>query len=203
MTGQPVAGPPVTGQPVLRDVIDYDLKILFVGYNPSLRSAELGHHYAGRSNRFWQLLHRSGLTPVLLRPEQDMELLRYGYGSTNIVHRPTKTAAEITAEEYRAGRERLRETIKQYRPGIVCYVGIGIYRVFSRRSKVDWGLQAESVIPGVPDFVAPSSSGLNRMKFANQVKIYRDLKNLLKDLPLNKSRGRIEHGIPQAGPDRS
>jgi TDG/mug DNA glycosylase family protein len=177
------------GQPVLRDVIDYDLKILFVGYNPSLRSAEVGHHYAGRSNRFWQLLHRSGLTPVLLRPEQDIELLRYGYGATNIVHRPTKTAAEIIAEEYRAGRAQLRETIKKYRPQVVCYVGIGIYKVFSRRSKVDWGLQAESVIPGVRDFAAPSSSGLNRMKLADQVKVYRDLKNFVEGFNIKKIRG--------------
>lgn len=164
-------------QPVLRDVIAPNLKVLFVGYNPSLRSAELGHHYAGRSNRFWQLLYKSGLTPVLMKPEQDMELLRLGYGSTNIVHRPTKAAAEITAEEYREGREQLLETIKKYRPRIVCYVGIGIYRVFARRSDVTWGLQETSVAPGVLDFVAPSSSGLNRMRLDDQVNIYRDLKS--------------------------
>lgn len=172
----------MTGQPVLRDVIAPGLKVLFVGYNPSLRSAEAGHHYAGRSNRFWKLLHRSGLTPDLMKPEQDMELLRMSYGSTNIVHRPTKAAAEITAEEYRKGREQLFKTIKKYRPRIVCYVGIGIYRVFARNTRVAWGLQADSVLPGVKDFVAPSSSGLNRMKFADQVQIYGDLKRIVDSL---------------------
>lgn len=171
--------------PVLRDVIAPGLKVLFVGYNPSPRSAEAGHHYAGHSNRFWKLLHRSGLTPDLMKPEQDMELLRLGYGSTNIVHRPTKAAADITAGEYREGREQLLETIKKYRPHIVCYVGIGIYRVFARRSEVDWGLQAESVVSGVQDFVAPSSSGLNRMKIEDQVQIYRNLKNIVENITGN------------------
>lgn len=166
-------------RPVLRDVIAPELRILFVGYNPSPRSAEAGHHYAGRSNRFWNLLYRSGLTPVLMKPEQDMELLQLGYGSTNIVHRPTKAAEEITAEEYREGREQLRETIAKYQPRIVCYVGVGIYKVFARKSRVGWGLQEESVVPGVLDFVAPSSSGLNRMKMEEQVRIYSELKEIL------------------------
>lgn len=169
----------MTKKPVLRDVIAPGLMVLFVGYNPSLRSAEVGHHYAGRSNRFWQLLYRSGLTLILLKPEQDMELLRLGYGSTNIVHRPTKAAAEITGDEYREGREQLLKTINRYRPRIVCYVGIGIYKVFARRARVAWGLQEDSVVPGVTDFVAPSSSGLNRMKLEDQVEIYRNLKRLV------------------------
>lgn len=169
----------MTKKPVLRDVIAPGLAVLFVGYNPSPRSVEVGHHYAGRSNRFWQLLYRSGLTPMLMKPEQDMELLKLGYGSTNIVHRPTKTAAEITGSEYREGREQLQETIEKYRPRIVCYVGIGIYKIFARRPGAALGLQDISVVPGVMDFVAPSSSGLNRMKLEDQTEIYRDLKKLV------------------------
>ncbi|PKM81607.1 MAG: hypothetical protein CVU89_08930 [Firmicutes bacterium HGW-Firmicutes-14] len=43
----------VEEQKPLPDIINSGLKILFIGYNPGLRSAEKGHHYAGRSNRFW------------------------------------------------------------------------------------------------------------------------------------------------------
>jgi TDG/mug DNA glycosylase family protein len=35
--------------------------MLFVGINPSLRSAQTGHHFAGHSNRSWKLLHESKL----------------------------------------------------------------------------------------------------------------------------------------------
>ena len=44
----------------LPDYIRPHMKILFVGINPGKRSAEVGHHYAGYSNRFWKLLYDSG-----------------------------------------------------------------------------------------------------------------------------------------------
>ncbi len=167
-------------EPVLPDLVKEGLKVLFVGYNPSLRSAELGHHYAGRSNRFWELLHKSGLTPRKLTFHEDAELLNYGYGTTNIVHRPTKEAAEITKEEYEVGAGILKELIGRLHPAFICYVGVGVYRAFARRTKVSWGQQAESVVPGSFDFVAPSSSGLNRMPIPEQIAIYAQLAQLLK-----------------------
>jgi hypothetical protein len=42
------------------------LSVLFVGINPSLRSAEVGHHFARPGNRFWPALHAAGFTPRLL-----------------------------------------------------------------------------------------------------------------------------------------
>ena len=47
--------------PRLRDVIDLRTRVLLVGINPGIRSATIGHHFAGYSNRFWKLLHESGL----------------------------------------------------------------------------------------------------------------------------------------------
>jgi double-stranded uracil-DNA glycosylase len=91
------------------DYIQKELSILFVGFNPSLRSGEIGHHYANPRNRFWMILYRSGLTPRLYKPEEDYKLLELGYGLTNIVERPTKSAADITEEEYKAGRQLLRK----------------------------------------------------------------------------------------------
>jgi G:T/U-mismatch repair DNA glycosylase len=34
--------------------------VLFVGVNPSLRSAEVGHHFARPGNRFWPSGQASG-----------------------------------------------------------------------------------------------------------------------------------------------
>jgi TDG/mug DNA glycosylase family protein len=89
------------------DHLAYDLDILFVGFNPSLKSSETGHHYANPHNRFWKILYQSGLTPRLYKAEEDGDLLRLGYGLTNIVERPTRSAAEISKEEYAEGKEKL------------------------------------------------------------------------------------------------
>lgn len=167
---------------MLNDIIDSHLSILFIGFNPSLRSAERGHHFAGRSNRFWRILHRAGLTPMRLDAEQDMQLLSFGYGITNIVDRPTKAAADITKEEYAQGRIHLRGKLGRFSPRIACYVGKGVYQQFSKRRHAHWGLQKLSIADGILDFVAPSSSGLVRMPIEEITDIYRDLTRLKRQL---------------------
>ncbi|WP_379132209.1 mismatch-specific DNA-glycosylase [Paenibacillus sp. sgz500958] len=161
------------------DHLDYGLQIVFIGFNPSPISGELGHHYANPRNNFWRILHRSGLTPRLYDASEDGELLKLGYGFTNIVQRPTKGAEDITREEYSEGRGILRTKLEQYRPRIACFVGKGVYTEFSRHKKADWGFQQETVVDGVCEFVAPSSSGLVRMPIDEIVGIYRRLNEWL------------------------
>ncbi|EMF47683.1 G:T/U mismatch-specific uracil/thymine DNA-glycosylase [Planococcus halocryophilus Or1] len=83
------------------DYLQQDLKILFVGFNPSIRSSETGYHYANPNNRFWKILYKAGLTPRTYLPEENSELLALGFGLTNIVDRPTKEAAEISKKNMR------------------------------------------------------------------------------------------------------
>lgn len=160
------------------DIIANNLKILFIGFNPGLRSAQTGHHFAGPSNRFWKLLFAAGLTPYLFKPEEDRLLLQYGLGITNIVSRPSREAAELTKEEYRAGAAELRAKLALIRPQLACYEGIGVYREFAGSKKPVPGPQPVSVIPGILDFVVPSPSGRNPILFAKQLELYRELKNL-------------------------
>src|SRR3954463_11286016 len=87
----------------LTDQIGPGLRVLFVGINPGVRSALTGHHFAGYSNRFWRLLHEAGVTPVLLRAEDDAQLLEWGYGVTNLVPRPTPGIDTLRPAEYLAG----------------------------------------------------------------------------------------------------
>ncbi|WP_342043649.1 G/U mismatch-specific DNA glycosylase [Bacillus sp. OTU2372] len=159
----------------VEDHLAENLKILFVGFNPSIRSSELGHHYANPNNRFWKILYEAGLTDLKYNAAEDAQLLEFGYGFTNIVERPTKAADEITKEEYREGRVILKRKIERYRPKVVCFVGKGVYQEYSGRKSAPWGKQIESVVQGVIDFVAPSSSGLVRMKLNEIVDIYRQL----------------------------
>src|ERR1700753_3045292 len=54
--------------PVLPDVLEPGLRVVFCGTAPGTASARAGAYYAGPGNRFWVTLHEVGLTPVLLRP---------------------------------------------------------------------------------------------------------------------------------------
>jgi TDG/mug DNA glycosylase family protein len=161
------------------DIIAANLIILFIGYNPGVRSAMTGHHFAGYSNRFWKLLYASDLTPRLIKPEEDQAMLQYGLGITNIVARPSRTAAEITPEEYGQGREILQKKLSVYKPAIACYAGIGVYKEFSGMRNTVCGQQLKGVVDNVIDFVVPSPSGLNRMVFSEQLHFYLELNKMI------------------------
>src|SRR5258705_8083933 len=94
-------------------------RILFVGINPSLRSAEVGHHFAGPGNPFWRLLAAAGLVPEGLGFAADRGLPALGLGLTNIVPRATRAAAELMPAEYTAGRRILARKIGRARPAVV------------------------------------------------------------------------------------
>lgn len=144
----------------LPDVIAPDLAVLFVGINPGLWSAATGHHFARPGNRFWPALHGSGCTPRQLAPAEQDELLRYGFGITNLVARASAKAEELSAAELRAGATLLTERAATYRPKIVAMVGITAYRTaFARRAAVI-GPQTESIADSRL-WVLPNPSGLN------------------------------------------
>lgn len=160
------------------------MRVLFIGYNPSLRSYERGFNYAGKNNRFYTILFQSGLTRRLYTPEESPMLLEdYGYGFTNIVARPTKRADELTKAEYATGRAILFEKLSAYRPRFACFVGKGVYEQFAKPKKnSDWGFQPRNTVESVTDFVAPSTSGLVRMKMREQVDIYAELARKLQGI---------------------
>jgi len=165
----------------LPDYIQPGLKTLFVGFNPSIRSGELGHHFASPNNRFWKILHEARLTPRKYKASEDANLLELGYGLTNIVARPTRAAADVDPAEYAAGTKLLIQKIKLNLPRVVCFVGKGVYQIYAHQRQADWGFQTRETVPGVVDFVAPSSSGLVRMSMAEIVAIYGLLSMFLRD----------------------
>ena len=70
---------------------------------PAIRSAPIGHHFAGYSNRFWKLLFDSRLVPEPIGTEDDDRLPEWGYGITNLIPRATPGIDTL-----RAGRVRRR-----------------------------------------------------------------------------------------------
>jgi TDG/mug DNA glycosylase family protein len=144
----------------LPDVVAPGLDVLFCGINPSLVSAERGHHFARPGNRFWPALHLAGLTPRRFTPDEDRQLLEHGLGVTNVADRPTRAAAELTAEELREGAAALAELVAQFRPRVLAVLGITAWRVAFQRPRAVLGPQPEKV-GGAVTWVAPNPSGLN------------------------------------------
>ena len=158
------------------DVIAPGLKVLFVGINPGLYTAAVGHHFARPGNRFWPALHASGFTDRLLSPFEERELLKWGYGITNVVNRATAGADELAAEELVRGGRALREKIEAYRPRIAAFLGIGAYRSAFQRPEAALGRQPEG-IGGAEVWVLPNPSGLNaHYRLEDLAKLFRDLK---------------------------
>jgi double-stranded uracil-DNA glycosylase len=142
------------------DVIAPGLAVLFVGINPGLYSAAVGHHFARPGNRFWPTLYEAGFTPRLLRPEEDGELPAWGLGITNLVARTTVAASELSVDELRRGRATLEEKVLRYVPRWAAFVGIGAYATAFGRRNVSLGLQEER-IGDSRVWVLPNTSGLN------------------------------------------
>ena len=164
--------------PPLRDRIEPGVRILFVGINPGIRSAETGHHFAGYSNRFWKLLFESGLVPEPITYEDDDRLPSFGFGITNICPRATPGIDTLRPEEYVAGRARLRRKILRYKPAIVALVGVTVFRAMfpERKGPVALGLQSET-IGGAAVFVVPNPSGRNaNFSYAEMLAAFRTLK---------------------------
>ena len=144
----------------VRDVIAPGLKLLFCGINPGLYSACTGHHFARPGNRFWPALFASGLTPRLLHPSEEHELLRLGFGITNLVDRATLAADELTKEELLSGANVFGQKIKKYKPGVVAILGVTAYRIAFNSPGASTGLQRERIC-GTEVWVLPNPSGLN------------------------------------------
>lgn len=149
-----------SGERTIEDVLGPSLDVLFCGINPGLYSAATGHHFARPGNRFWPALHRSGFTPRLLSPAEQDLLPSYGLGITNVVRRPTAQAAELSAEEFRAGGERLAGLVAEIRPRVLAVAGVTAYRQAFGVPKAVIGPQ-ESEIGGAAVWVLPNPSGLN------------------------------------------
>jgi len=166
----------------LPDYLLPGLKLILVGINPGIRSAEVGHHFAGPNNRFWQLLHESGLTPRRLTYEEDAQLLDLGIGLTNIATRPTRSSSDLSNEDFERGRRALARKVARFRPSYIGFVGLTAYREFQgRRARVHCGFQ-ENPIEGAEVFVLPNPSGRNaHYSYPEMLRFWRELAGTVRE----------------------
>ncbi len=166
------------GQPV-PDLVAPGLRLLLCGINPSLWSAAAGCHFGNPANRLWPTLHLAGLTPRRLHPSEGAELLSLGIGVTNVVNFATARADELTAEQVRAGRARIEETVATWRPRVVAFLGLGAYRTAFGTAKATVGRQPERIGETVV-WLLPNPSGLNaHYQLADLARVYGEVREFL------------------------
>lgn len=147
--------------PPLHDILMPSPRILFVGINPSLRSEQVGHHFASPGNPFWRLLFAARLIPEELKCEDDERLVEFGLAITNLCARATRSAAELRPDEIKRGHKHLERKIRRVAPRVVAFVGVTIYRSFFGIADGEGAGPKDERIGGARLFVLPNPSGLN------------------------------------------
>ena len=174
----------------LRDRIEPGVRVLFVGINPGVRSAQTGHHFAGFSNRFWKLLAESRLVPEPITYVDDRRLPEFGFGITNLIDRPSPGIDDLRPAEYIDGWRKLDRKIARYRPEVVALVGVTLFRAVLPLIAGDNGRSVpgarlavgrQSVtIHGAVVFVLPNPSGRNaNFSYAEMLAAFKGLRRHL------------------------
>jgi TDG/mug DNA glycosylase family protein len=156
------------------------------------RGRRPAQYYAGPGNRFWELLHRSGVVPERLGPDQAERLPALGVGLTDLVlERVHPPGGEPEVVVHRPPFDR---AVRVAAPQVVAFVSKTAATWYARGSgqplprgygEVGW------TVAGVPAFVLPGPSGANNgMPLAVRVALWSDLADFL------------EHLDPRDGPGR-
>lgn len=169
----------------LPDFVGKNMCILSVGLNPSPPSVLAGYYFAGRGNRFWPALNRSGLAGRLLEPGPDacrylLEVRQLGH--TDVVKRPTPGARDLRAADYRDWLPRLVRLIDTWQPAVLWFHGKVAYRhylrSFGNAGRIsDWGWQPQR-LQSARVYLSPNPSAANAVfSLENLVESYRELRH--------------------------
>jgi TDG/mug DNA glycosylase family protein len=187
----------------LTDRIAPGVRVLLIGINPGVMSAVTGHHFAGPTNRFWRLLYESGIVPEPVTHEDDVRLPEWGIGMTNLVARPSPGIDVLKPAEYLEGWRILEQKIAKFRPEIVAFVGVTMYRALWKeitsarqvppqlhskaQPEIRPGFQ-KATVHGARLFVLPNPSGRNaNFSYAEMLEAFRSLRRAIRRLPPAKS----------------
>jgi double-stranded uracil-DNA glycosylase len=160
------------------DVLAPGLHAIFCGINPGRRSAAAAAHFANPRNDFWRLLHEAGFTPRQLGPEEQFELLGYGYGVTNAALRTTRGSGDLRRADFAGAAERLERIAIELQPRAIAFVGKEAYRgAFNERPEL--GPQQRR-LADTALFVLPSTSPANAaVPYAERLRWFRALRKSL------------------------
>ncbi len=164
---------------MLKDVLAYNLDVVFCGTAKGKKSALSGFYYAGPGNKFYSILHSAGFTPHKLAPTECYTINQFKIGLTDLVHTEYGNDNQIKNESYEL--ERFISKMVEYNPK---YIGFTSKKAASFAlgfqgitSLISYGLQPQ-LIGSSKVFVLPSTSG-NARRFWNE-KYWHELSKLIK-----------------------
>ena len=195
----------------LTDRIEPGVRVLLIGINPGVMSATTGHHFAGPTNRFWRLLYEAGIVPEPVTHVDDDRLPAWGIGMTNLIARPSPGIDVLKPQEYLEGWQILEQKIDRFRPKIVAFVGVTMYRALWRvltqtplgppKPKggggplITPGFQ-KATVHGARLFVLPNPSGRNaHFSYGDMLAAFRELAKAMRRLP-----GKVSEPRPRRRP---
>jgi TDG/mug DNA glycosylase family protein len=147
-----------TEMPILPDVLQPGLRLVFCGTAAGKRSAAEGAYYAHPGNLFWRALFDAGLTPRLYSPAEFPQLQQLGIGLTDLAKRHAGNDDELPRDAFDV--DALRHKIEQHAPRLLAFTSKAAARAALGRPAV-YGLHAER-IGRTQVFVLPSPSGQAR-----------------------------------------
>jgi double-stranded uracil-DNA glycosylase len=150
---------PRTGQsPILPDLLQPGLRLVFCGTAAGKRSAEEGAYYAHPGNLFWRALFQSGLTPRLLAPQEFPLLPGFGIGLTDLAKRHAGNDDELPKDAFDVPG--LIAKVERYAPEVLAFTSKNAARA-ALGVAAAYGLQAQR-FGRTQLFVLPSPSGQAR-----------------------------------------
>jgi TDG/mug DNA glycosylase family protein len=130
------------GKPLVPDLLQPGLDLVFCGTAPSRASAAAKSYYAKPGNRFWPALHEAGLTPRRFQPSEYAKLLELNIGLTDLCKAHCGNDDELPPGSLDA--QALRTKLQRYQPGIVAFTSKNAAQTFLGRP-VEYGWQEERV----------------------------------------------------------
>jgi TDG/mug DNA glycosylase family protein len=146
------------GDPVLPDLLEPGLRLVFCGSAPGAVSAARGAYYAHPGNRFWSILHQAGLTPRKLAPAEYPSLLRHGIGLTDMAKHAFGNDDELPPGAY--DPQGFATRIRAVNPAAVAFTAKAPAAAFlgRRTGAIPYGhVEGPGDFPAV--WVMPSTSG--------------------------------------------
>jgi double-stranded uracil-DNA glycosylase len=158
------------------DILAKGLDVVFCGVNPASTAAAAGYNFSNANNRFWLVLNLAGFTDVRLQPQDERRLLEYRCGITAVVRRPTKSADEVSPEEFRKAGQGFELKMRRFAPRSIAFLGKRAISVLIGAPDVPWGRLPVGYASTMA-WVLPNPSGRNR-NFALDalVKAYSELR---------------------------
>ena len=143
---------------ILDDHLKSNLSVVFCGTAAGDRSAARGYFYAGPGNKFWPMLHRTGLTPQRLLPEDGYRVCAFGIGLTDLAKHHSGSDASLKRDMFDVAA--FERKIHEYRPRFVAFNGKKAAATYLgvRSATLEFGHHERKV--GLAQiFVLPSTSG--------------------------------------------